>query len=138
MVRKCLLAVFLMLQPMVAEACSFSWRRGYSPAEIRENPALREVTGTFRFMQDPVTGHIVTDARGWAYGRIDSARGRYWNTVQVPLDQISIDCGAYTAPTGNDATGTFWISRERRNRRYRLMLWEGRYPPPAAATAPAP
>jgi len=133
------LAAVLALQPATAEACSFSWRRGNSPDEIRDSPAMMTVTGTFRFEQDPATGHIVTDARGYAYGRITSERGRrYWNTVQFPLDGFSIECGAYVAPTGNDATGTFWISRERRNRRYRLMLWEGRYPPNPPAPAPAP
>ena len=138
MFRGVVVAAALLLSAAPAQACSFSWGRGNSPAEIRENPALQIVRGTFRFIQDPATGHIVTDARGWALGRIDSGRGRYWNTVQVPLNEFAIECGAYTAPTGNDATGTFWISRERRNRRYRLMLWEGRYPPRDTAPAPTP
>jgi hypothetical protein len=126
MVKSIPIIAALLLSAAPAEACSFSWRRGNSPAEIRENPALRTVSGTFRFIQNPENGHIVTDARGYAYGRIDSTRGRprYWNTVQLPLYEISIECGAYTAPTGNGATGTFWISRQRRNGRYRLMLWE--------------
>ena len=128
----------LLLSAAPAQACSFSWARGNSPAEIRENPALQIVRGTFRFVQDPATGHIVTDARGRALGRIESGRGRYWETFQVALHPFAIECGAYTAPTGNDATGTFWISRERRNRRYRLMMWEGRYPPRDPAAAPSP
>lgn len=133
-IRTCALAAVLTLQPLTAEACSFSWRRGNSPAEIRENSALQVVRGTFRFEQDPATGHIVTDARGMALGRIETGRARYWNTYQFPLNEFSIECGAYLAPTGNEATGIFWISRERRNRRYRLMMWEGRYP----SHAPAP
>lgn len=133
------LGALLALQPMAAAACSFSWRRGHSPEEIRENPALREVRGTFNFiMAQDGSGHIATDARGWAYGRIDAERGRprYWNTVQFPLSEIAIECGAYTAPTGNGATGIFWISRERRNRRYQLMMWEPA--PPREAAAPSP
>ena len=117
----------LLLSAAPAEACSFSWGRGNSPAEIRENPALRQVRGTFNFiLRQDWSGHIATDANGWAYGRIVSERGRplYWNTVQFPLSELAIECGAYTAPTGNGATGTFWITRERRNGRYRLMLWE--------------
>ena len=127
------LAALLVLQPLAAEGCSFSWARGHSPAEIRANPNMRQVQGTFRFVQDPANGHIVTNAQGWAYGRIEGARGRYWNTIQTPMSEISIECGAYTAPTGNDATGTFWISRARRDRRYRVMLWEPAPIPGAAA-----
>jgi hypothetical protein len=138
MVKPIPIVAALLLSAAPAQACSFSWARGNSPGEIRANPALQMVRGTFRFIQDPENGHIVTDARGWALGRIESARGRYWNTVQVPLNEFAIECGAYTAPTANEATGTFWISRERRNRRYRLMLWEGRYPPREPATAPTP
>lgn len=127
----------LLLSAAPAAACSFSWARGNSPGEIRENPALRQVRGTFNFVvaQDG-SGHVATDANGWAYGRIVSERGRppYWNTVQYPLNVFAIECGAYTAPTGNPATGTFWISRVRRNGRYRLMLWE---PDPVRET-PAP
>lgn len=122
-----LLGAAFALQPVAAAACSFSWARGNSPAEIRENPALRQVRGTFNFvMAQDGSGHAATDAHGWAFGRIVSERGRprYWNTVQFPLNGFAIECGAYTAPTGNGATGTFWITRERRNGRYRLMLWE--------------
>lgn len=138
MLRTILIVAALLLSAAPAEACSFSWRRGHSPAEIRENPALQVVRGIFRFEQDPATGHIVTDARGMALGRIESGRARYWNTFQAPLNELSIECGAYIAPTGNEATGTFWIARERRNRRYRLMMWEGQYPRPSPAAAPAP
>lgn len=139
MLRTILIVAALLLSATPAEACSFSWRRGNSPAEIRDNPALQVVRGTFRFEQNPENGHIVTDARGWAYGRITSARGRrYWDTIQAPLNELSIECGAYIAPTGNEATGTFWIARERRNRRYRLMMWEGQYLRHAPAAAPAP
>jgi len=127
-------ASFLALVPVTARACTFSWGRGYSPAEIRANPEMRTVTGTFRFIQNPANDHIVTDSEGYAFGRI-TARGRRWDTVQLPLSEISIECGAYTAPTGNGATGTFWISRERQRGRYLLMLWE--YAPPREA-APAP
>lgn len=140
MFRSILIAAALLLPAASAAACTFSWRRGHSPAEIRENPALREVRGTFNFvMKQDGSGNIATDARGWAYGRIDAERGRplYWNTVQVPLSEIAIECGAYTAPTGNSATGTFWIARERRNRRYQLMMWEpAPLPEPAAAPTP--
>lgn len=130
------LGALLALQPMAADACSFSWKRGNSPAELRENPDLRRVSGTFRFIQRE-SGEIATNARGEAYGRIDSARGRYWNTIQFPMYEIAIECGAYLAPTGNGATGTFWIARDRTGGRYRLRMWEGRYPPPDPAAVPA-
>jgi hypothetical protein len=131
------LAAGLALQAAPAEACSFSWSRGQSPAEIRENPDLRRVSGTFRFIQGRGgNGEVATNARGWLYGRIDSERGRYWNTIQFPMYEIAIECGAYLPPTGNGATGTFWISRERTGGRYRLMLWEGRYVPSDPPAAP--
>jgi hypothetical protein len=138
MIRSILIIATLLLPAAPTAACSFGWRRGHSPAEIRESPALREVRGTFNFViKQDGSGHIATDARGWAYGRIDAERGRppYWNTVQFPLSEIAIECGAYTAPTGNGATGTFWISRERRNRRHQLMMWE---PAPARDPVAAP
>ncbi len=137
MFKSTLIVAALLLSAAPATACSFSWARGHSPAEIRDNPGMRVVTGTFRFIQNPENGHIVTNARGYAFGRIDAARGRprYWNTIQFPLSEIAIECGAYTAPTGNGATGTFWISRERRRGRYQLLLWE---PAPFREPAPAP
>ena len=125
----------LLLSALPAQACTFTWERGYSPAEIRANPEMRTVTGTFRFIQNPDNGHIVTDSEGYAFGRI-TAPGRHWDTVQLPLYEISIECGAYTAPTGNGATGTFWISRARQRGRYLLMLWEFA-PAPEAAPAPS-
>jgi hypothetical protein len=131
---KILIPCALLLSAAPAQACTFSWERGYSPAEIRANPEMRTVTGTFRFIQNPANDHIVTDSEGYAFGRI-TARGRHWDTVQLPLSEISIECGAYTAPTGNGATGTFWISRERQRGRYLLMLWEFA---PAREAAPAP
>ena len=123
MFRKILISGALLLSATPAAACTFTWERGYSPREIRANPEMRTVTGTFRFIQNPANDHIVTDSEGYAFGRI-TAPGRHWDTVQLPLSEISIECGAYTAPTGNGATGTFWISRERRHGRYFLMLWE--------------
>jgi hypothetical protein len=130
MLRQTLVAAALLVSAAPAEACSFRWARGHSPAEIRENPAMQAVTGTFRFILNPENGQFVTDRRGYVYGRIDAARGRYYDTVQLPLYEIALECGAYTAPTRNVATGTFWISRERRRGRYMLMLWEERFPRP--------
>ena len=131
------LGALLALQPMAADACTFSWRRGQSPAEIRDNPDLRRVDGTFRFIEGQ--GGSVHDrrlARSWVLGRIDSPNGRYWNTIQWPLNEFAIECGAYLAPTANGATGTFWIARDRTGGRYRLMLWEGRYVPSDPAAVP--
>ncbi|HTU12927.1 MAG TPA: hypothetical protein VMG08_18705 [Allosphingosinicella sp.] len=119
------LGALLALQPATAGACSFSWRRGNSPDEIRANPNMRPVRGTFHFIQPRgENSPIAANAEGWLYGRIDGARGRYWNTIQSPMYEIAVECGAYTAPTGNGTTGIFWISRARRDRRYRVMLWE--------------
>jgi hypothetical protein len=132
------LGALLALQPVAAEACTFSWRRGQSPAEIRENPDLRRVSGTFRFIEGQgESGHDRRLARGWVLGRIDSPNGRYWNTIQWPLNEFAIECGAYLAPTAKGATGTFWIARDRTGGRYRLMLWEGRYPPRDPAAVPS-
>lgn len=130
------LGALFALQPMAAEACSFNWERGQSPAEIRANPDMRRVSGTFRFIEGRGgNGEVATDARGWLYGRIEGD-GRIWNTVQFPLYEIAIECGAYLAPTANGATGTFWIARDRTGGRYRLMLWEGRYGQPDPAAVP--
>ena len=131
------LSTFLALQPMAAEACTFSWRRGQSPAEIRENPDLRRVSGIFRFIEGQgESRHDRRLARSWVLGRIDFPNGRYWNTIQWPLNEFAIECGAYLAPTANGATGTFWIARDRTGGRYRLMLWEGRYVASGPAAVP--
>ena len=135
MFGKILIPGALLLSATPALACTFTWERGYSPAEIRANPEMRTVTGTFRFIQNPDNGHIVTDSEDYAFGRI-TAPGRHWDTVQLPLNELSIECGAYTAPTGNGATGTFWISRARQRGRYLLMLWEFA-PAPETARAPS-
>jgi len=132
-----LLGLFLALQPAAAEACSFSWTPGNAPAEIRANPDLRRVSGTFRFIQARAgSDEVATNARGELYGRIESGDGRIWNTVQMPLYELAIECGAYLAPTANGATGSFWIARDRTGGRYRLRLWEGRYVQPDPAGAP--
>jgi hypothetical protein len=127
------IAAGLAVQAAPAEACTFSWARGQSPREIRENPDMRRVSGTFRFIEGQgANGHDRRLARSWVLGRIDSPNGRYWNTIQWPLNEFAIECGAYLAPTANGATGTFWISRDRTGGRYRLMLWEyGPRDPPA-------
>lgn len=135
MVRAILIATALLLTAAPAHACSFSWERGYSPREIRENPGMRTVTGTFRFIQNPENGQVMTDSEGFFLGRIDGPRGRSWRTTQLPITEIAIECAAYVAPTGNGWTGTFWISRERqRGGRHFLMLFE---PAPAREAAPA-
>ena len=88
---------------------------------------MRQVRGTFSFIMAPGRERPCRrPTRRLGFGRIDLRAGTaaYWNTVQIPLNEFAIECGAYTAPTGNGATGTFWITRERRNGRYRLMLWE--------------
>jgi hypothetical protein len=126
----------LLLVAGPAQACTFTYERGYSPREIRENPGMRTVTGTFRFIQNPETGFVATDSEGYFLGRIDGPRGRSWRTTQLPITEIAVECAAYIAPTGSGWTGTFWISRERqRGGRHFLMLFESA---PAREAAPAP
>lgn len=131
------LCVYLAVQPLAAHACSFSWRRGHSPTEIRANPNLRQITGTFYFVgNDGRIGEAGTNARGWRFGRILTDRGGGVRTIQAPLQEIAIECGAYLAPTANGVTGTFWISREPRGGRYLLMLFEHRYRPENSGSVP--
>lgn len=135
------LALVTLTMPTLAEACSTSWARGWSPREIKRRADVRMVKGTWHM--EALEGRRETDAEGqeWVIdgrfiGRIETPRGWAWATWHEAPDEITT-CFAtmYFKPTG-DAKGTFWIARSKVEGRYRILLWEGEYLPQSAPEAP--
>lgn len=111
-----------------AAACSFSWKPGWSPDEIKAREDVRMVRGTFHVVG--TEGDANADGmleNGWIYGRLQTRRGTGWDTVQ-DYSLFAVECAAYRKPT-SDARGVFWIERQRTDGRYKLLLWEGDYLP---------
>lgn len=136
------LALATLTMPTLAEACSASWARGWSPREIKRRADVREVKGTWRM--EALDGRHVTDADGqeWVVGgrfigRIEAPRGWGWATWHEPPDETTTcSIGMYFKPTA-DAKGTFWIARSKVDGRYRILLWEGYYlPQPEPSRSP--
>ena len=119
-----------------AHACSFSWKPGYSPREIKLRTDVRLVRGIFHVVD--VQGTVTPDGEldtGTIYGRLDTKRGTGWDTVQN-YSHFSVECGAYRKPTA-EAKGIFWIERRQTDGRYAMLLWEGEYlPDPPARDTP--
>lgn len=123
-------ACFALLAVPHAHACSFSWKPGYSPDEIKAREDVRMVKGEFHF--EGGWGELRPDGsldRGVLRGRIETLRGTGWDTEQ-PYDQFAADCGAFLGPVA-DGQGVFWIERRKKNGRYQMLLWEGAHLPAA-------
>jgi hypothetical protein len=127
-----LLALAAVAAPGAAEACTFSWKRGFSPEEIKRRPDVREVKGTWRM--SALEGERFTDDEGQEWvrggrftGRIETTRGTRWSTWHRPPD-MTTTCyiGSYFKPEA-DAKGTFWIARRKVGGRFEILLWEGEY-----------
>jgi hypothetical protein len=115
-----------------AQACSFSWKKGWSPKEIKRRSDVRKVTGVFRLKE--LKGERRTDSEGTEYvingefvGTLESNGGVVRNTIhEAPDDTTTCRYGSYFKPEA-DAKGTFWISRTKKDGRYPILLWEGEY-----------
>ena len=125
-------AAFALVAASSAQACNFSWKKGWSPDEIKQREDVRKVVGTFRIME--ISGEHFTDAEGKEWirnaryvGRLETARGTGWDTAH-PLRIEDLTCVYYFKPEA-DAEGTFWISRRKVDGRYEILLWEGTYLP---------
>lgn len=118
-------ALILAASPQSADACSFSWKPGHSPDEIKERGDVRRLEGKFVVVE--ARGQPGDDGylyQGVIYGRIESKSGTVWQTFQ-PYDRFLVECMAYPRPA-TDAVGTFWISRWKTDGRYELLVaeWE--------------
>ena len=121
-------AVVVSLSAIPADACSFSWEKGWSPNEIRYRADVWEVRGEFRFVDsntgDPIAeGNLTLTASKDLLGRIDRPKGKPILTTQN-YSQAAVDCSAYLPPL-NNTSGSFWIERwPDKNGRYRLFMWK--------------
>lgn len=114
-----------------ANACSFSWAKGYSPKQIPRRLDVWKVKGDFTPI-DAKTGadlavgddfHLVEET-GEMLGRIDRKHHKPVLTKQYYLEEWMIDCGMLKTPQW-PAIGTFWLEKKRdRQGRYRMLLWE--------------
>ena len=134
------IALGLLASSQPAAACSWSYERGRSPEEIKERGRtdVRRIVGTFHFEEmrgEPILeGEMAGGFRNpEVAGHIERSTGR-WETVHYPAREFE-DGGCLFPATGPeaDATGTFWISRNREDGRYRILAWEGEYAPSAQA-----
>lgn len=114
-----------------ANACSFSWGKGYSPKQIPRRLDVWKVKGHFTPV-DAKTGadlgvgdeFYLTEDTGEMLGRIDRKHHKPVLTKQYYLEDWMIDCGMLKVPQWPES-GTFWLEKKRdRQGRYRVLLWE--------------
>lgn len=120
-----LLALAALAAPPAAIACSVSPSPEIRAEQFRNDSRNRRVKGRFTVTETWINGY----GRGIIRGRIETARGTGWD-VWVDYDEFMIDCVYFFAPT-IDATGTFWLARNKVDGRYEIRLWEGQYTPEA-------
>lgn len=111
-----------------AQACSFSWKEGYSPSDIPHRDDVVMVKGNFFFV-DATTGADVPPEtefsldQGDALGRIER-KGRKPILTRMYYSEIMLDCGAYLGPPGS-VSGKFWIELKRdKQGRQSLLMWK--------------
>lgn len=120
-----LLALAVLAAPEAGIACSVSPSPKIRAEQFKADTRNRRVKGRFTVTETRINGY----GRGIIRGRIETARGTGWD-VWVDYDEFMIDCVYFFAPT-IDATGTFWIARNKVDGRYEIRLWEGEYTPEA-------
>lgn len=115
-----------------AYGCSFSWKKGWAPEEIKRRADVRKLEGVFRLEEVLGERHTDEDGTEWIWnaeivGSIESKGGQIWNTIHdAPDDTTTCRYGSYFKPE-SDAKGAFWITRSKKSGRYRILLWEGDY-----------
>ena len=110
-----------------ASACSFTWKPGYSPEDIRVRADLVKVVGQFTFLDARTGRRLAVGARpvpikGQAFGRVET-KEHGSIPVKVDYSDLSIQCGSYLGTPGN-VSGAFWIEQQRdKQGRQRLLMW---------------
>jgi len=129
------------LAPQAASACSWSYSDGYSPDDIKQRVDVERVRGTFRFAEFRGTPIAASDETGEPLytdavilGRIERGTGK-WHTVMDAPTAFQMDCAMPVRGPLADATGTFWLERDRALHRWRIIWWEGEYAPARQAAA---
>ena len=107
-----------------AHACSV----GNPPARtlakrIAGRDDLQRVTGTLRFVSMVQPGDERDSVH--IHARVTDARGRAFDVTYL-WDQLWIDCLVYFLPQA-EASGKFYLSRDKRDGEHELVDWEGAY-----------
>lgn len=111
------------LQAVPVQSCSKADPQAPTAAErIASRTDLRAVSGTFG-LQAVEGSQPGKPQRVLAYISTEPGKGI---EVAYLFDPLQVACGNYHLPQG-DATGTFYLSRTRRDGRYELIEWSGEY-----------
>ncbi len=120
-----------LLVPHGAQACSFTWAKGYSPRDIQRRADVFVVRGKFQFV-DGRTGEDIPEGvseiwpepgTGDLLGRIERKSGKTMLTRQF-YSEFSVECQAYLAPLAAGA-GRYWLEKRRgKDGRYRILMWK--------------
>lgn len=135
---------------MPAYGCSFSWKKGHSPEDIKRSSKNKKIKGTFKLEkivgEDADGKELVYYGSGdWpgtmyntrVIGTITSESGKKWKTTNSMMPQESEEGGGgcidyinsrFPVPEA-DAEGTFWIETATRRGRHKIRIWEGQYLP---------
>ena len=122
----------LAFAPDPALSCSVTFTEPRDPAVRYAGTSVRRLVGTYRMEGVAVPGGLSTPAL--IHGRLMTRRGRIFPVVQEYREQL-VDCAVYDLPTG-DAKGLFYLSRRKRDGRYRLLGWRGTHIPGMQITRP--
>lgn len=127
-----LLLLAALLVPQSAQACSWSYERGYSPEEVKRRTDVIAVRATFRF--EDLRGERVVDPDGREWVSDPEVAGvvergaMHLETIHTPATTFPDSTCMFPARgPGADARGTFWIEQRPEHGRYRILHWEGEY-----------
>ena len=124
--------------PSSVAACSWGYKSGYSPEEIKRRTDVTAVRANFRF--EEMRGEPGVNEEGEevllnavVVGRIEIGI-TLLETIHYPARELGTCQFPGTGPAA-DARGTFWITDRAEDGRHRILYWEGEYLQPEQTQA---